>query len=163
MKIAINEEMQLEKEWFAEAKKQTLETLPDFINHVMNGYAHDYGTVVHAISACAIAAAWAANECDGARGGITGFQSGFVMWDFIKEWSYPNNKTALKILNYDAMLYPQHEYEFQKTISKGIWECIQAEAKNKLELRKHAHPDVIAHWESIVAGQIPFGYTIEGE
>lgn len=163
MKTAINEEMHLEKEWFAEAKKQTLETLPAFINHVMNDYAHDYGTVCHAISACAIAAAWAANECDGACGGITGFQAGFVMWDFVKEWSYPRNKTALKIINYDDMLYPQYEHKFQKTMSKGMWELIQSEAKKKLELTEHAHPNVVAHWKSIVEGQIPFGYTIESE
>ena len=164
MKTAITEEMHLEKEWFEEAKKQTLETLPAFINHVMNDYAHDYGTVCHAISACAIAAARAANECDGACGGITGFQSGFIMWDFVKEWSYPRNKTALKIIDYDKMLYPQYEHNFQKTMSKELWECIQKAAKEKLsEKEKHVHPHVVAHWESIVDGQIPFGYTIESE
>lgn len=164
MKNAINEEMHLEKEWFAEAKKQTLETLPDFINHVMNDYAHDYGTVCHAISACAVAAACAANGCEGACGGITGFQAGFVMWDFVKEWSYPRNKTALKIIDYDNMLYPQYEHKFQKTMNKELWECIQKAAKEKLsEKEEHVHPHVVAHWKSIVDGQIPFGYTIEGE
>ena len=44
-KIAITEEMHLEKEWFANAKKQTLETLPAFMNHVLNDYCHDYGTI----------------------------------------------------------------------------------------------------------------------
>lgn len=164
MKIPITEDLHLEKEWFAEAKTQTLETLPDFISHVMNDYAHDYGTVCHAISACAVAAAWAANECDGACGGITGFQAGFVMWDFIKEWSYPNNKTALKIVNYDDMLYPQYERKFQKTMQKETWEGIQKAAKENLSAKeKFVHPDVEAHWKSIVDGQIPFGYTIEGD
>lgn len=37
-KIAITEEMHIEKEWLEQAKKQTLETLPDFMNHVMNDY-----------------------------------------------------------------------------------------------------------------------------
>lgn len=164
MKIAITEEMRPEKEWFAEAKKQTLETLPAFINHVMNDYVHDYGTVCHAISACAIAAAWAANEEKGACGGITGFQAGFVMWDFVKQWSYTNNKTALKIVDYDNMLYPQYEYKFQKTMSKATWEGIQKAAKESLsEKIGHVHPAVVAHWKSIVDGQIPFGYTIEGD
>ena len=56
-KIVVTEEMRPEKEWFAEAGKQTVETLPAFINHLMGDYEHDYGTVVHAISACAVAAA----------------------------------------------------------------------------------------------------------
>lgn len=163
MKIAITEEMRLEKEWFAEAKKQTLETLPAFINHVMNDYVHDYGTVCHAISACAIAAAWAANEEKGACGGITGFQAGFVMWDFVKQWSYTDNKTALKILDYDKMLYPQYEHTFQKTMKEATWKTIQAEAKKMLESFASAHPDIVSHWKSIADGQIPFGYTIEGD
>ena len=32
-KIKITEEMHVEKEWFEQAREQTLETLPDFINH----------------------------------------------------------------------------------------------------------------------------------
>ena len=35
-KIAITKEMHIEKEWFEQAKKQTLETLPGFMNHIMN-------------------------------------------------------------------------------------------------------------------------------
>lgn len=161
-KVKITEEMRLEKEWFEEARKQTLETLPKFIDHVMNDYEHDYGTVCHAISACAIAAAWAANESEGACGGITGFQAGFIMWDFIRQWSYRNNKTALKVVNYDDMLYPQHWDKFEKTITKRTWERIQEEAELRLnEDRGYpVHPDVKAHWESIVAGNVPFGYTI---
>lgn len=161
MKTRITEEMHLEKEWFAEAQKQTLQTLPAFINHVMNDYAHDYGTVCHAISACAIAAAWAANECEGACGGITGFQAGFVMWDFIKQWEFRNNKTAMKIVDYDNMLYPQYAYKFEKTITQATWDGLQKEAKKRLAENPDAHPDVVAHWRSIVGGQIPFGYTID--
>ena len=85
-KTPITEEMHLEKEWFELARKQTLETLPGFINYVMNDYMHDYGTICHAVAACALASAWAAN--DSPNGGITGFQANFVMWDFVKQWGY---------------------------------------------------------------------------
>ena len=37
-KIVATEEMHLEKEWFEEAGKQTLETLPAFMDHVLNDY-----------------------------------------------------------------------------------------------------------------------------
>ena len=63
-KMAITEEMHLEKEWFEQAREQKLETLPEFMNHILNDYRHDYGTICHAISACALAAAWAADNSD---------------------------------------------------------------------------------------------------
>lgn len=162
--IAINEEMRPEKEWFEQAKKQTLETLPEFVRHVMNDYGHDYGTVCHAISACALAAAWAADREE--SGGITGFQAGFVMWDFVRQWSYPSNKTGLRILNYDEMLYPQYDYKFEKTLSPEIWEDIQKAAKEELETDETVrgypvHPAVIAHWQSIAAGVLPFGFVVK--
>lgn len=161
----INEEMHLEKEWYEQAKKQTLETLPAFIGHVMNDYQHDYGTVCHAIGACALAAAWAANHEKGACGGITGFQAGFVMWEFILQWSYPNNKTGLRLLNYDDLLYPKYDYKFAKTITPDTWEALKKQAKKNLEDDEkqewHAHPDVIAHWQSIVDGVVPHGFTVK--
>ena len=163
-KIKITEEMHVEKEWFEQAREQTLETLPDFINHVMNDYIHDYGTVCHAISACAIAAAWAADNTE--NGGITGFQASFVMWNFVKQWSYSSNKCGLKIIDYDDMLHPQYEHKFtQKTISSDIWESLQERAKELLEENKNgiAHPDVREHWKSIVNGVVPFGYVVKGE
>lgn len=56
-KTIVMEEMHPEKEWFEAARHQTKETLASFVDQVMNYYAHDYGTVCHAISACALAAA----------------------------------------------------------------------------------------------------------
>ena len=96
-KIVITEEMHLEKEWFEDAKKQTIETLPDFMNHVLNDYDHDYGTIVHAVSACAIASAYAANHSE--NGGITVFQADCVMWNFIKQWMFSDNKCGLRIID----------------------------------------------------------------
>lgn len=160
-KIAITEEMHLEKEWFANAKKQTLETLPAFMKHVLNDYCHDYGTICHAISACAIAAAWAADGSE--QGGITGFQAGFVMWDVIRQWRYPSNKCGLKIIDYDNMLFPQYEYKFSdKEIPQSTWESLQKQAEELLrEEKPYAHETVIEHWQSIIDGNVPFGYTVK--
>ena len=132
----------------------------DFINHVMNDYIHDYGTVCHAISACAIAAAWAANETPGACGGITGFQAGFVMWDFIKQWEFSSNKCGLKILDYDNMLYPQYEGKFDKIISKDVWALLQKQANENLKDTSYAANEVVAHWQKIACGEVPFGYVV---
>lgn len=147
-------------QWFQDAAKQTFDTLPEFIRHVMNDYVHDYGTVCHAISACAVATAWACDKMEGACGGITGFQADFVMWSFIRHWSYEYNTCGLKILDYDNLLYPQYEYKFDKTISERQWKTVQEQAERLLSELDYAHPAVIKHWKSIVDGKLPFGFEI---
>lgn len=162
MPIPITEEMHLEEEWFKQAEKQTVETLPAFINHLMNDYVHDYGTVCHAVAACALAGMCAADKTD--NGGITGFQAGFVMWDFIRQTNYPSNKCGLRIIDYDDLLYPQYRRKFEKTLSRATWNAIQKQAKKNLEEKESAHPDVVRHWQSIVDGTIPpFGFVVEEE
>jgi hypothetical protein len=165
-KVVITEEMRLEKEWFKQAHEQKLETLPEFMNHILNDYCHDYGTICHAISACALAAAWAANSSD--QGGITGFQSSAVMWDFVRQWAYKNNKTSLRIIDYDNMLYPQYKSYFEnKTIDQSTWKALQNEAKRRLDEidsgKEPAADSVISHWKSIVNGVVPFGYKIRND
>jgi len=158
----ITEEMGVHKEWYIEARKVTEKTLPEFIRHITEDYSHDYGTICHALASAAVAAANAVNHSP--EGGITGFQAGAVMWEFIRHWNYEDNKSGMKIVDYDQMLYPQSDYKFDKTISKSTWEVIQKMAKENLEEKQeHAHPNVISHWESIVNGKIPFGYTIKDE
>lgn len=155
----ITEEMHLEKEWFEQAEKQTVDTLPAFIKHVMNDYGHDYGTVCHAIAACALAAVEAANKLP--TGGITGFQAGFVMWDFVRKLNYPINKCGLRIIDYDDFLYPQYQHKHDKVISQATWDTIQRQAHKKLKTAHDVNPYVKAHWQSIVDGNVPFGYSVK--
>ena len=158
----VTEEMHPEKKWFAEAQKMDTEMLPAFIEKMIHGFNHDYGTSVHAVSACALATAWAV--CGDENVGLSGFQAGFVMWDFIKGWTKTHNETGLKLLDYDNMLYPQYEHKFAKTIDTYTWNKLQKIAKKKLEEDgETAHPAVVAHWRSIVNGNVPFGYTVKDE
>lgn len=76
-KIQITEELGLHKEWYEEAKKQTLNTLPAFVSNLVENYSHDYGTICHAITAAALGAANAVEESP--EGGITGFQANCIM------------------------------------------------------------------------------------
>ena len=159
--IQVTEEMKPEIEWFEQASNvKTTDDLVKFIDHLMNDYDHDYGTVVHAVAACAIAAAWVADE---KGGGITGFQAGFVMWDFVKHWMYRNNKTGMRIIDFDNMLYPQYENKFDKTISEDTWINLQIEAENKLKEKdkNFVAESVYNHWVSIVEGKVPFGYRVQ--
>ena len=148
-KETVTEDMHPEKAWFAEAGKMTEEELPNFFERIIHGYNHDYGTACHAVAACGD---------DGI--GLSGFQAGFVMWDFIKNWTKTGNKCGLKLVDYDNMLYPQYEEKMDKTIRKSNWDYIQSEAKKNLENTPYAHPNVIKHWQSIVDGIVPFGYRV---
>lgn len=154
MKQPITEEMNLQKEWFKEAGKVKEQDLLDFFQRIVHGYAHDYGTMCHAVAACALASAWAANDVLG----LSGFQAGFVMWDFIDNW-FMKSDCGLKLVNYDDMLYPQYGSKFDKVISQETWNKIRKKAIENLS-RSYANPEVYAHWENIASGNVPFGYRV---
>ena len=153
--------MHIQDEWYKETNSDmTPKKFPEFFRHLSEDYVHDYGTVCHAMAAVALAAMWAFNNSEGARGGITGFQAGCVMWEVIRHMNYENNKCGLRLLDMDDLLYPQYEHKFT-AISKDTWDAVKKEAQKRLLERGAAHPDVVAHWESIVNGKVPFGSRIE--
>lgn len=137
---------------------KSFEDMTGFLKHVTENCNGGYGEAPRAIAQASLAVAWyLASEF-----GITGFQAGFVMWDFIRDWSFSDNKCGMKIVDYDNMLYPQYDDKFDKTISRDTWAAIQKEAASRLEKdRNFAHPRVVAHWESIVDGVVPFGYIVK--
>lgn len=136
---------------------KSFDDLIEFLQKVKDNCNTGYGTAPRAIAQAALATAWyLASDF-----GITGFQSGFVMWDFIEGWLYLDNECGMKIVNYDDMLYPQYDYKFEKTIPKDTFEALQKTAKKKLEESEYANPAVINHWKSIVDGNVPFGYVVK--
>jgi hypothetical protein len=133
----ITEEMKIQEEWYKEARDMTLDKLPDFLNKLTEQYYHDYGTICYAISAAAIAAARSVDRSS--AGGISGFQAGAVMWEFICQWNFSHNKTGLRLIDYDNFLYPQYAEEFDKVLSYGVWKAIQKEARAKVEEADEAY------------------------
>jgi hypothetical protein len=159
-KIAITEDSGIHKEWFEEARKQTLETLPEFGKKLFDTYEHDYGTIVHAITAFAVGAAWAANNHPGA--GITGFQASFVMWGFIKQWSKTSNELGLRMIDWDDLMYPQHKDRFVLSIDTKQAAKLQEKAKAEIAGQNgNVHPNVMAHWQKLAAGEMPFGVVVK--
>lgn len=142
-----------------EKRKQIKEfdDLINFLKDVEANYNYDYGVAPRAMAQACLAVGWYLAD----KFGITGFQAGFVMWDFVKDWNFSSNKCGLKIVNYDNMLYPQYEDRYEKSISSDTWYALQKEAKANLEDSKYAHPAVIEHWKSIVNGVVPFGYKVK--
>lgn len=161
-KQTITEEMGAHNQWYVEAKEQTLETLPAFLTKLSQEFEHDYGTICHALASSAIASAWAMNNTE--QGGITGFQAGAVMWEFIKNWGYGGELKPLRLFDYSNMLYPQYEGYFEKSISTDTWNWLQKEAQELLDNdRTMMHPNVVKHLQSIVNGTVPFGFTVTDE
>jgi len=151
-------ELELREAWFREAKNQTLETLPAFMKAVLEK-ANDYGTAARAVAACALAAAWAADH----KVGLTGFQAGCVMWDFITGWMSWDGK-PLRLIDYSELLYPQYESKFEKTIPKKTAEKLVDEADKLLKKSDYpAAPEVVAHWKRIASGKLPFGFRVEDD
>ena len=138
---------------------KTKEELDTLLKEVIESDDLDYGKIVYAMCGCMKATM---NYIDRSPvGGITGFQAGFIGWEMVKEYLCYTNKTGLKLLNYDNLLYPQYKDKFNKIIDKELWNVLQEEAKKKLEERPDAHPKVIKHWKSIVDGKVPFGFKVE--
>ena len=146
---------QLEKE---RKDIKSFDDLVVFLQRVKDNCNTGYGTAPRAIAQAVLATAWFLSS----DFGITGFQASFVMWDFIRDWSYSGNECGMKIVDYDKMLYPQYDDHFEKTISKDVFEALQKTAKKNLEEHsEHVHPAVLNHWKSIVNGNVPFGYTVK--
>lgn len=156
-RTAIKEELGLHKQWYVDAKSVTTETLPEFVRHLTEDFEHDYGTICHAVAACALAAAQAVNKSS--QGGITGFQSGAIMWEFIQEWQHLRDK-PMRLIQYEDMLYPQYEDKFW-TINPETWKHLQETAQKRLaEADDPVHEDVRKHWQTVADGIVPFGYTV---
>jgi hypothetical protein len=144
--------------WMKEAKAVKIDTLPEFIKRVHDEIPVSYGNICHKIAIAAIAAAYSFENSE--QGGITGFQSGCIMWEFVCAWT--GDYDPQRLVHYHDMLYPQMLYKFT-SISKETWEWLQKEAKKNLEDTTRGYemaPEVTAHMQSIADGKVPKGFEI---
>lgn len=156
----ITEESGVHKEWYNRARNmKTQEQLTVFMEELQS-LGHDYGTICHALAASALAASWVMNASP--HGGITGFQAGAVLWEFIRHWDGKEDH-PMRLVDFETMLYPQSRDKY-RTISRETWAWLQRQAESKLKDTPEAHPNVKRHWKSIAMdGIIPFGYSLESE
>ena len=132
------------------------EDLSSFLDEIAN-YSHDYGTIVYGCMAAMKASFKVING--GPNGGITGFQAGCLGWECVHEFMMIDSPA--KLVDFNNMLYPQYQDKFEKTISQETWDNLQEKVKVKLsEADEHTHPNILAHWKTVAAGNIPFGYAI---
>ena len=137
--------------------KEDVESVDAFIEKMSTEYVHDYGTVCHAMAAVAIQAMKKYNR--GPQGGITGFQAGAVMWSFIQHWMHLDG--PMRLVQYEDMLYPANACLFEKVLNQSTFNTLVEIANKKLAANPDAHPKMIAHWQSIIDGSVPFGYSVK--
>lgn len=154
----IKEEDKIHLEWYEETRKiNTIEEFNSFFHKLTKEYEHDYGTICHAIAAIGIAAMRLMDKDE--QAGITGFQASCITQFIMEHWG--SIKPPYKLLQYERMLYPQYEYEYEKTMSNSTFNWLKEQAQEKLVNDKNMHPNVKAHMLSILVGCVPFGYKIE--
>mgnify|MGYP003275648793 CR=1 FL=1 len=137
---------------------KTDEQLFEFIKDVKEKFNYGYGVAPRSIAQAAVAVA----DYLLCEMGCTSFQASCVMWDIIRDLNYTGNQCGLKIIDYDDFLYPQYKYKHQKAIGKDTWGNIQNQAKKNLE-ESGGCDEVREHWQKIVDGIVPFGYTVEND
>ena len=143
--------------WYKRAREVTPETFGDLINELLHGYELDYGTKVHAAAACTIAMF---NACDDIFG-FSGFQASASIMQVLYKLNYPCNKTGIRVIDYDEMLYPQYKDKF-RGISRKTWESLRKRADELINENDKSAVDlsVLHHWLGVSSGLIPFGYYI---
>ena len=151
-------EQEYKKYIYEKAKEvETKEQLDALLNEVINDQELDYGKIVYAISGCMLGVSNYIDRSD--VGGITGFQASFIAWEMVEKFMH-ESKIGMKITDFENMLYPQYKREFEKVITKDIWDSLQKQAKENLITIPYASPAVIKHWEKIADGVVPFGYEV---
>ena len=147
-------------EWYKKAAQtKTTGELTDFIDGVCGVGDMDYGAAVHAATAVTVAASWLMSH----KIGFSGFQASIIGLEYLMHWTH-RDSIGIRVTDYTNLLYPQYASYFEKTISKDFWDKLQEEAKRRLEENdKYVHPKVVAHWQSIVDGNVPFGFIVEDE
>ncbi len=146
--------------WYEESKHQTMASLPDFMEK-LSKHQHDYSSICYAIAAAANAAAHALDR--GPSGGITGFQAGGVMWEFMSLWN--GIKGPAKLVRFENAIYPQYAEEFAgMTIEYETFEHIRKLAREhseEIEKNGGAVTSVYYHMKSIAEGNAPFGMRVK--
>ena len=154
-KIAITEEDSIHKEWYQEAEKIRIDTLDGFVKKLVNEYEHDYGTIVHAMTAAVGATISAMNHSE--QGGITGFQASALMWQILEKEFHVEHPS--KLVRYENMLFPCFEEQFT-AIPPDVWVWLRERAKFLLDDKPLLDESVKRHLKTVVEGVVPFGYKI---
>ena len=152
--IKLNEQskefQEIKKQWLDEVKTiDSKNKLDRFVRKVMQGYEHDYGTYVWALSVCTKAFVRYYGSA------MTGMQASFLMWQIIRDTFGKKDKLGLKLVEYEWVLFPQYIERFKTEFDEETHTKAIELAKQYLVEYKDASDDVKKHWEKIASGWLP--------
>lgn len=153
-------EHKIRDEFMDRARNQTLETLPDFLRELAE-HEHGYGSICIACAAAAVAAASAVDNAP--CGGITGFQSGVVFWEFAEGWGTIENSDLACLVKRGELLYPQYDNRLTELheLDPNEHELLVQKAKTLLaESGETAHAEVRKRWELVASGKLPSPWRV---
>ena len=118
---------------------------------------HDYGTCVYAMSLAATAAFHYVSH----KLGVTGFQASCADMDIIRRTRGIDG--PFRLVDYANVLYPQYADRFtNQPVSQDTADWLKERAIKQLQDDSHTgtHPDVLAHWQALSRGTLPFGMYV---
>ena len=143
-------------DWYVKAREQKLDTLHDFLSHMLNDFSHDQQTIVHAITAgCmgTIAAMDAHSE-----GGLGASQTSQLLGMFIRKWA--RIEGPAKIMSWAGLLNPANEDQMvgvPKEIATWLKQ-VSAKALEDGKFQGEAHK---AHLGTLANGELPWGFRTQ--
>lgn len=158
--ITIDEEKDdaLIRSWTEEARKvENMDQFKQLYEKLTGEYQHDYGSSIKATGALMIAAFELMERSS--SGGFTGFQVSFLPWMMIDEFM-SLGKCGQRILDFEKILYPQYDHNFEKVISERVHEQLIEKAKSNLENTTNCADEVRKRWELIASGELPEGWRV---
>ena len=151
--------------WLKLAEGETLETLPLFIKEIiaLQKTKEEFTT---ALAACAIGALHSALKESGLVLSEEGIED--VLFIFLRHWWNLQSSPYLRFTDFEAMLIPGSDADFDKTIPEFAWKNVQSQAKAIMD---NLHNPMLSdlkisvmyeQWlQKIIDGEIPYGYRIE--
>ena len=151
--------------WYERADKFGEDDSVDkFVEELLSKYSFDYGTLVHATTAVAMAALSKMIR----KFGLTGFQHGCILHQMIRREFGLGRKIGHRVQDIDNILYPQYVERFTAfRISSDVAELIKKVAQEMIDSDKnepsglHACSHVIDHWKRLTTGWLPPGVVVK--
>lgn len=135
-------------------------TPDEFVAFILQieSHEHDYGTIVYACSAAAIAGFNVMNRSK--QGGITGFQAGCLMWEMVRKFGM-FSEGPLRIQDFDQIRYPQYDDKWPVRITPASAAVLQERARKMVDEQGDlVSPAVLERNREISAGKFPGFVTV---
>jgi len=147
----ITEKDGVQNEWYDSARTQTLETLPAFLDHILNDYSHDQQTIVHAITAGSMGTISAMNNHP--EGDLGQSQTSALLGMFIRKWA--RIEGPAKIMSWAGLLHPANEEQVM-TVPKEVVGWLKDLADKALAEGKYQDENHRAHLAKLASGEMPW-------